>query len=641
MPITRNLQGAGTSAQQAKAIVGVADRNKTATGTTRADAYLLSEDVTTFTTVAAGTGAALRRDSLENDVYTIINQGANSLLIYPPAGGTIGTLAANAAYSLPAGQFIDLQCLNPLSFMVRQNPNVNDQITVINLADYAALRAYTGNFTNAYVTGYLVSAAPSGIAGTFVRDDSDTTSLDNGGTIIVSASGVRWKRAYVGGVHLMWFMTEAQIADIRNGTLLTDCSSSAVKAATVSRLVYIDPGIYNFKTTVTLPIGAYFVALSSRGVGGDTTADVKLVTFVHSFSGDFFEFTGTSGAITGSSFGFEDITFLQNNGSTGSANGNAIKLTSGANNRVTWGYLGNCNFEVAPGKGEFTRNIYGDGSNYTSDPTQGHRDIWISNTRFYSGAGAKNAIELLGCQNVFIKDSIVNGTKGDVLLTGSASKPTSVTWTGGTCNILELDYAYGCIFGDMSAYSLVGSANTETSKFSGRLTVAHTPVPGISAKYTLISNTVEKISTGIQFGNAAAPDELTLNYYDGTVNFTPVLSFGGASTGIAYSTQNGRATIIGNRCIFNGTITLTSKGSANGSAKISGLPVTVKNSSGADAPLNLFIASMSLTGSPQANLNTNASDFFIYEQINGANTVLTDSQFTNTTTIRFSGHAEF
>ncbi len=56
-----------------------------------------------------------------------------------------------------------------------------------------------------YITGYLVSTAPSGIAGNFVLDDSDTASADNGGTIITDASGRRWKRQYSDRINVSWF----------------------------------------------------------------------------------------------------------------------------------------------------------------------------------------------------------------------------------------------------------------------------------------------------------------------------------------------------------------------------------------------------------------------------------------------------
>lgn len=82
---------------------------------------------------------------------------------------------------------------------------VEAAINAQHLADYTALRAYTGKQKSVYITGYLVGAAPSGIAGPFVRDDNDTTSADNGGTIIVSGNGKRWKRVYDGVPLVSWF----------------------------------------------------------------------------------------------------------------------------------------------------------------------------------------------------------------------------------------------------------------------------------------------------------------------------------------------------------------------------------------------------------------------------------------------------
>lgn len=77
----------------------------------------------------------------------------------------------------------------------------------LQLPTYAALRAYSGPRKSVYITGYLVSSAPCGIAGMFVIDDSDTTSADNSGTVIVATSGARWKRQFVGAVDSAWFGT--------------------------------------------------------------------------------------------------------------------------------------------------------------------------------------------------------------------------------------------------------------------------------------------------------------------------------------------------------------------------------------------------------------------------------------------------
>lgn len=74
---------------------------------------------------------------------------------------------------------------------------VKDDLDALQLPDYAALRAYKGPRKSVYVTG-------AGIAGMFVRDDADTTSEDNGGTVIV-ANGKRWKRDTGAAVNIKWF----------------------------------------------------------------------------------------------------------------------------------------------------------------------------------------------------------------------------------------------------------------------------------------------------------------------------------------------------------------------------------------------------------------------------------------------------
>ena len=70
--------------------------------------------------------------------------------------------------------------------------------TVVPITDYTALRNYTGRAKQVRITA-------DDIAGFFKYDPTDTTSIDNGGTIIVDASGRRWKRDYVGETMVDWF----------------------------------------------------------------------------------------------------------------------------------------------------------------------------------------------------------------------------------------------------------------------------------------------------------------------------------------------------------------------------------------------------------------------------------------------------
>lgn len=80
-----------------------------------------------------------------------------------------------------------------------------DGITVQGVLDearpmqsYAAMRNYAGRSLGIRIT------TPK-IAGIFQRDDSDTTSPDNGGVCIVDAIGRRWKREFFGDVWADWF----------------------------------------------------------------------------------------------------------------------------------------------------------------------------------------------------------------------------------------------------------------------------------------------------------------------------------------------------------------------------------------------------------------------------------------------------
>ena len=66
------------------------------------------------------------------------------------------------------------------------------------LQGYTALRAYTGRATGVRIT-------TPGIAGLFQRSSTDTTSADNGGTVIVDAGGGRWLRLISGEINVLWF----------------------------------------------------------------------------------------------------------------------------------------------------------------------------------------------------------------------------------------------------------------------------------------------------------------------------------------------------------------------------------------------------------------------------------------------------
>lgn len=127
------------------------------------------------------------------------------------------------------------------------------------MANYTALRAYTGRATGVRIT-------QAGLAGFFQRDTADTTSADNGGTVIVDGSGRRWKRLFTWPVNVLWFGAKGDGA--------TD-DTAAIQAA-VNALpmtggeVAFDVGVYAVSAAITIN-GKPNVVLRGPGLPGSWT----------------------------------------------------------------------------------------------------------------------------------------------------------------------------------------------------------------------------------------------------------------------------------------------------------------------------------------------------------------------------------
>lgn len=162
------------------------------------------------------------------------------------------------------------------------------EVLSANIANYASLRAYAGGAKAAYITGYLISAAPNGIAGLFTRDDADTTSADNGGTIIVAANGRRWKRQFAGSVHVKWFGTVGDgVADDR-----PNINTAAAAVPDGGALEFDGGKIYSIGAQITSEKAARHIgngctirptaaAMSASGIGfalGKQIADYAAIT---------------------------------------------------------------------------------------------------------------------------------------------------------------------------------------------------------------------------------------------------------------------------------------------------------------------------------------------------------------------------
>lgn len=123
--------------------------------------------------------------------------------------------------------------------------------------DYAALRAYTGLAKRIYITGLLVTKKPAGIAGVFQYDQTDTTSADNGGTIIAGADGRRWKRDFSGPAMSSFFGSD--------GIGVNDSSAAIIAALAAHNHVVVEGGVFRCDSMIELTTGKTLQLL------GDTT----------------------------------------------------------------------------------------------------------------------------------------------------------------------------------------------------------------------------------------------------------------------------------------------------------------------------------------------------------------------------------
>ena len=98
----------------------------------------------------------------------------------------------------------------------------------------AALRLVTSASAATAISVTNYALANDGGGGVFQLTTSDTTSADNGGTIIIDASGRRWYRSYAGGVNVKWFGATGN--GTTNDTLAIQAAINAVSASGASRI---------------------------------------------------------------------------------------------------------------------------------------------------------------------------------------------------------------------------------------------------------------------------------------------------------------------------------------------------------------------------------------------------------------------
>ncbi len=164
---------------------------------------------------------------------------------------------------------------------------------------------------------------------------------------------------------------------------------------------------------------------------------------------------------------------------------------------------------------------------------------------------------------------------------------------------------------------------------------------GELASGTADANAVALLNGQLSFPATQNPSSNTNtldDYQEGT--WTPGVSFGGGTTGITYATRSGSYTKIGDMLYYNGRVTLTNKGSSTGAARITGFPFNLDPLWGSNVSYYSNLATISGQVGTLSNNGGGATTADLF--MGGATSValLTNSNFTNTSDIVFSGIAK-
>lgn len=182
--------------------------------------------------------------------------------------------------------------------------------------------------------------------------------------------------------------------------------------------------------------------------------------------------------------------------------------------------------------------------------------------------------------NIDAVDGDFDGTlEADAITIGGVDITTfiaGVTVTNAT-NAATASLATNATTAGIATTVTAGDESSDTTCFPLFVTAATGNLaPKTGSNLAFNSSTGVMNVGGILFGSDTAAANTIDDYEEGV--FTPSLEFGGATTGITYSSMRGGSYVkIGRQVTVNFGFTLTSKGSASGDATIAGLPYAVED----------------------------------------------------------------
>jgi hypothetical protein len=222
-----------------------------------------------------------------------------------------------------------------------------------------------------------------------------------------------------------------------------------------------------------------------------------------------------------------------------------------------------------------------------------------------------------------------------VLMEGSQSGRESLAGVYVECKISNVVNFY-----DESLYSANYAVNAKVQFCEMFQCLLQDSGTGYSALPSVILQTLSQENT-LHHCNVVTDNGTNNTIIDNVAEYseatwTPVIAFGGGSTGVTYTTQAGWYSRIGNTINYNCTVILSSKGTDVGAATISGLPFSSK--AGVTSVGTLNIANTSFADYPQALIDASTSAIRLREvNVAGVASNLTDADFTNSSVVIITG----
>ena len=209
-----------------------------------------------------------------------------------------------------------------------------------------------------------------------------------------------------------------------------------------------------------------------------------------------------------------------------------------------------------------------------------------TNTAIRFSAADTVSVETAGSERLTVQSDGDIGLATTSPNASSFSGPTvSIGKSANPYSVLELqgnntsDGAFGIILG----YNSGGSARTTQINFNRQAANNSGSISFETASAGSLGERVRITNDGLTFNGDTATANALSDYEEGS--WTPGISFGGGTTGQSLSAAVGRYTKIGNIVYLKSHITIGTRGSSTGHARITGLPFVATGDVSAFTPI--------------------------------------------------------